>query len=277
MSIRLAAALTLLFLLLPTNVFCTEKPLWEAGVGLALLQMADYRGSNENRLYVLPYPYVIYRGDILRIDRERISGLIFKTDRLLIDVSLFGSVPVNSSHNSARSGMPDLDPTFEAGPSLNITLLENRQAHCRLNLSLPVRAVFSTDFSSLHHEGWVFSPKLAFEKTDVIPGTGLNLGMSAGPLFADRHYHRYYYTIEPAYATGSRPSYAAGGGYSGSSFSIGLNKSLRSFIFNAFVSMDYLHGAVFENSPLVKAKYSVMGGISMSWIFTKSAKMVILP
>ena len=275
MRIRLiAAALMLLCFLLPQSVLCEEKPLWEGGVGLALLQMPDYRGSDENRLYVLPYPYLIYRGDILRIDRERVSGRIFKTDRLFLDVSLFGAVPVDSSHNSARSGMPDLDPTFEVGPSLNITLLENQQGHYKLNLSLPMRAVFSTDFSSLHREGWVFSPELTFEKTDVIPDTGLNLGMSAGLLFADRDYHRYYYSVEPAYATPSRPSYASGCGYSGSSFSIGLNKSLKSFVFNAFVRLDFLHGAVFEDSPLVKTKYSVMSGVSVSWIFMKSAKSV---
>lgn len=275
MRIRfVAAALMLLYFLLPQNVLCEEKPLWEAGVGVALLQMPDYRGSDENRFYILPYPYLIYRGDILRIDRERITGRIFKTDRLLLDVSLFGAVPVDSSHNSARSGMPDLDPTFEVGPSLNITLLENRPAHYKLNLSLPVRAVFSTDFSSLHREGWVFSPKLTFEKTDLIPDTDLNLGISAGLLFADRDYHRYYYSVESAYTTPSRPSYAAGGGYSGSSFSIGLNKSLNSFIFNAFVRLDFLQGAVFEDSPLVKTKYFVMSGVSVSWIFIKSEKMV---
>lgn len=261
----------LLFLFLPDNGRCTEKPLWEAGAGLAVLHMPDYRGSDESRLYVLPYPYLIYRGDFLRIDRDRISGRIYKTDRLLLDVSIFGAVPVASSNNSARGGMADLDPTFEAGPSLKIGLLEDRQARCKLNLALPVRAVFSTNFSSLRHEGWVFSPKLNFEKTDLIAGTGLNLGISAGPLFADSGYHRYYYSVAPAYATGLRPSYAAGGGYSGSSLSIGLNKSIKALNFNAFISMDFLDGAVFADSPLLKTKHSLMGGVSLSWIFFKSA------
>ncbi|MBN1664081.1 MAG: MipA/OmpV family protein [Deltaproteobacteria bacterium] len=275
MRIRLAlAAFMLLCFLLPENALCEEKPLWEAGVGLALLQMPDYRGADENRFYALPYPYFIYRGDILRVERERISGRIFKTDRLLVDVSFFGAAPVNSDHNSARSGMPDLDPMFEVGPSLNITLLEDRQAQYKLTFSLPVRAVFSTDFSSIHHEGWVFGPRLTFQKADFIPRTGLNLGISAGPMFADGNYHGYYYAVEPAYAGRARPPYAAGGGYGGSSFTIGLNKSIKSFIVNAFVSMDFLHGAAFEDSPLVKTKYSVMSGISVSWIFFKSAKMV---
>ncbi|MFZ1980807.1 MAG: hypothetical protein WAU61_05820, partial [Smithella sp.] len=59
---RVVIALFFFSFLLPGSEICEEKPLWELGVGLGLLQMPDYRGSDENRLYVLPYPYVIYRG-----------------------------------------------------------------------------------------------------------------------------------------------------------------------------------------------------------------------
>lgn len=276
MQIRrgLTAALILLGFLLPQHAFCEDKPLWELGAGVALLRMPDYRGSDESRLYLLPYPYIIYRGDILKVDRERISGRIFKTDNLLLDISVFGSVPVRSSKNTARSGMPDLDPTFEIGPSLNIKLWENKPDHYRLNFILPVRAVFSTDFTSVRREGWVFSPRLSFEKEDIIPDTGLNLGISAGPMFSNSDYHSYYYTVEPVYATASRPSYSAGGGYSGSAITVGLNKGFKQLIFNAFVSMDFLQGSVYEDSPLVKTKNSVMCGLTVSWIFLKSEKLV---
>jgi len=251
-----------------------EKPLWELGAGLGLLQIPDYPGSDKNRIYLLPYPYFIYRGDILQVERDRVSGRIFKTDTVLLDFSFYGQVPVKSSDNEARRDMPDLDPTFEVGPALNITLLENRQDRYKLNLALPARAVFSTDFSSLRHEGWVFSPRLAFEKADFISGTGLNLGVSAGPIFADRGYNSYYYSVEPRYATATRPSYDAGAGYNGSSITLGLNKGYKQLVFNAFVSVHFLQGAVFEDSPLVKSSYSVMSGIAVSWIFLKSAKSV---
>ncbi len=269
-----AAVLALLGFLLPQSAICEEKPLWELGVGSALLQMPDYRGSDESRVYLLPYPYLIYRGDILKIERERISGRIFKTDKLLLDFSLFGNVPVDSSKNAARRGMPDLDPTFEIGPSLNIRLLDNQQGRYKLNLALPVRAFFSTNFSSVRHEGWIFSPKLIFEKDDLIPDTGLNLGISAGPMFADSGYHSYFYSVEPAYGAASRPSYEAGSGYSGSTLTLGLNKGFKQLIFNAFVSVDFLQGAVIEDSPLVKTKHSIISGFTVSWIFLKSAKSV---
>ncbi|OIP93182.1 MAG: hypothetical protein AUK26_02590 [Syntrophaceae bacterium CG2_30_58_14] len=264
----------LLMLLSPVRAWCEEKPLWELGAGLLLLQMPDYRGSDENRRYLLPYPYFVYRGDILRVERERISGRIFETDRLLLDISLNGNVPVNSSENPDRRGMADLDPTFEIGPSLNVTLLENRQDHYKLKLTLPIRAAFSTDFSSVRHEGWVFHPRLVFEKADMIAGSGVNLGISAGPMFADRGYHRYYYAVDPPYATPTRRQYEAGGGYSGSTLTVGLNKNIKPFIIGAFVSLDFLQGAAFEGSPLVKNKYAVMTGITVSWVFLKSSKMV---
>jgi outer membrane scaffolding protein for murein synthesis (MipA/OmpV family) len=281
---RIVIALLLLSFLLPGRAICEEKtlekplekPLWELGIGLGLLQMPDYRGSDENRLYLLPYPYLIYRGDILKVEEQRISGQIFKTDRISLDFSGYGAVPVKSSDNSARAGMPDLDPTFELGPALKIKLWESKEDKFKLDLTLPVRAFFSTNFYSVSREGWVFSPRINFVKHDLIPDTGLNLGISAGPMFADSGYHAYFYTVEPAYVTAARPAYSAGGGYSGTTLTVGLGKEYKQFIFNAFVSADFLQGASFENSPLVKRETSFMSGVSVSWIFFKSAKTVIV-
>jgi len=45
-----------------------------------------------------------------------VRGLFFKSDNAELDVSLNGSVPVKSSENRARQGMPDLEPTLEIGP-----------------------------------------------------------------------------------------------------------------------------------------------------------------
>jgi MipA family protein len=244
------------------------------GAGLTLLQMPDYSGSDKNRLYLLPYPYFIYRGDILDIDEERISGRVFKTDRLLLDVSFFGQVPVESSGNKARQGMPDLDPTFQVGPSLEVSLWGKRHNPYHMYLFLPARAVFSTDFTSLRHEGWVFGPRLVFEFNDLFASPRFDLDLSVGPTFSDSAYHRYYYSVNPAYATPSRPAYSAGGGYSGTALTLGLSKTYQQMIFSAFVSVDLLQGAAFEDSPLVKTKVSFMSGFMVSWIFMKSAKTV---
>lgn len=260
--------------LFPQAAVSEEKPLWEIGVGGGILHMPDYRGSDEGRFLFLPHPYLIYRGDVLNIDDRRISGKIFGTDRITLDASGSGSAPLKSSDNSARSGMPDLDATAELGPALKINILGNKSESYDLNLFLPVRVLFSTDFASVRREGWIFSPRINLEKRDIIPGTGLKLGLSAGPMFADSSYNAYFYTVEAAYARAGRPAYAAGGGYSGSTLRAGLSKTYKRFIFQAFISADFFQGAVFEDSPLVKAKTSVISGIDVSWIFFKSDRKV---
>lgn len=265
-----------LFVLLafPQQSPAAEKPLWELGLGGAFLIVPDYRGSNESRAYLLPYPYLVYRGEILKVEDRKIFARILKTERLTLDVSGYGGPPVDSDDNEARTGMPDLDPIFELGPALRVKLLESREGKYLLNLSLPVRAVFSTDLSSVRHEGWVFSPRLNFTKGDVIRGTGLYLNLSVGPMFADRGYHEYFYEVKPAYATSFRPAHTPRGGYSGSTLTIGVGKRYRQFLFNVFVSVDFLGGAAFEASPLLKRKTSVMGGFNMTWRFSQSKKTV---
>ena len=267
--------LAIVLLMLPQQTFSAEKPLWEVGAGGGFLMMPDYRGSDKTRPYLLPFPYAVYRGGIFRLEDKRLTARLFKTDRVTLDASGYGAVPVKSDDNDARRGMEDLDPTFEFGPALRVKLLDSRENWHRLSLAFPVRAVFSTDFRSVRHEGWVFSPRLNFEKGDVIPGTGLYLGVSTGPMFGDRGYHQYFYNVEPAYATAWRPAYDAGAGYSGSTLTVGLGKNYKSFRFHAFVSADFLQGAVFEDSPLVKTKTSWMSGLSITWVFLKSKKTVM--
>jgi hypothetical protein len=41
-----------------------------------------------------------------------------------------------------------------------------------------------------------------------------------------------------------------------------------------FPEWDTLHGAVFENSPLVKRKEFFTGGFALSWIFSESKTLV---
>ena len=58
-----------------------ELPRWEVGLGAVGLSIPDYRGSDQQRGYLLPLPYVQYRGDIFRIDREGAHGDLFRSDR----------------------------------------------------------------------------------------------------------------------------------------------------------------------------------------------------
>ena len=266
---------SLLFLLLldlmPLSSHARDVPLWEAGAGVAIIDFPDYRGSDERRTYVLPVPYVVYRGEFLKVDREKLRGLFFKNDKAELDVSLNGSVPVKSADNRARQAMPDLKPTLEIGPTLNLFLQHSAQNKTFLELRFPLRPVIDINARYL---GYVFQPQLNLDVRDLGGNAGWNLGLAAGPIFADQRYHQYFYGVDPAYATATRPAYTAHGGYAGSQFISALSKRFPHYWVGGFVKWDTLHGAVFEDSPLVKSKQNFTAGFAVSWIFAESKNLV---
>jgi len=264
----------ILFSFIPGQACCEQAPLWEAGLGGGFLYMPDYRGADESRKYAFPFPYIIYRGETLKIDRESIRGLLFKTDRLKLDFSLNGSVPVDSSKNKARQGMPNLDPTFEIGPSLEVLMAENKEKGYKVSFNFPGRAVFSTDLLHVIHQGWTFSPCLNLDVFERGTRRGWNLGMGFGLVFGDQTFHDYYYRVDQAYATPARPAYSATGGYGGLQLSASLGKDFNKFRLNLFARADLLNGAVFSDSPLVKTSISILAGFSISYFFWESQTLV---
>jgi hypothetical protein len=85
------------FLLVVTSTYISraeELPLWEAGLGFTGLSLPDYRGSDQQRFYVLPFPYLVYRGDFLRLDSNGLSGWLFHSDRVHLNLSADAAVPV---------------------------------------------------------------------------------------------------------------------------------------------------------------------------------------
>jgi len=251
-----------------------DQALWEAGAGIAVIDFPDYRGSNQQQNYILPIPYIVYRGEFLKIEREKISGLLLKRDKAELDISVNGTVPVKSSDIQARTGMPDLDPTLEIGPSLNLSLFRSAVRDVNLDLRLPLRPVFASNFSSIKNVGWLFQPQLNLDVRNIPDMPNWNLGFLAGPIFADARYHQYFYGIDPLYATSSRPAYQARGGYTGAQFITALSKRFPDYWVGAFLKLDTLQGAVFADSPLVKSKTNFSAGFAISWIMGKSQTMV---
>jgi outer membrane protein len=248
-----------------------KKPLWEAGAGIGVLDFPDYRGSDERSTLALPVPYFVYRGDFLRVERNRVSGRLFESDRLELDVSLNASIPVDSDDNDARRGMPDLDPAVEVGPALEIHLARDAARKYALDLRLPVRAVITT---GLDHIGWIAHPNLNLDVTDPLGWQGWRLGLLAGPIFGSREYHDYFYGVDPKFATAQRPAYEAHGGYAGSAAIAALSRRYPKFWIGGLVRLDSLSGATFEDSPLVKDRSFVTAGFAMTWILKESETQV---
>lgn len=251
-----------------------ELPLWEAGAGATIISLPHYRGSDERKNWILPFPYVVYRGEFLQTDERRVRGLFFKTDRAELDVSINGTPPVKSDEDDARRGMPNLDATLEIGPSLNLPLLRTDDRKTRLELRLPVRAVLAADLSHVNFAGWIFQPNLNVDVREPFGFERWNFGMLAGPMFSDSRYNQYFYGVDPAFATATRPAYNAAGGYAGTQFLVSVSKRYRAFWVGGFARWDTLNKAVFADSPLVKTSQYFAAGFAAAWMIDES-KMTI--
>jgi len=250
----------------------SSEPLWELGIGVAGFRFDDYRGSDHTNNYLLPIPFFAYRGPILRADRDGARAVLFSGQRIVVDVSLGASVPTKSKNDQARSGMPDLAGTFEIGPNFIVELWEASNRNMKLELRLPVREAITLERSP-RAIGLTFSPNLNLDIRGL-PGKG-NLGILAGPLFADQRYHQYFYSVAPEFATPSRPAYEAPGGYAGWRATTAFSRRFGNAWFGAFVRYDNLQGARFAPSPLVRKETTVTAGFGISWIFATSSQRVL--
>ena len=247
------------------------EPLWDLGLGIAAVRFPDYRGSDQTSAYALPLPFVAYRGRFLRADRDGARAILFAGKRLTVDVSLSASVPTRSQNNEARRGMPDLPGTFEIGPNLNVELWQSADRRMKLDLRLPLREAITLQ-ASPRSVGTTFSPNLNLDLRGFV--RPWNIGLLAGPLFADRRYHEHFYGVAPAYATAGRPAYDAPGGYAGWRAVAAVSRRLGSAWLGGFVRHDDLHGASFAPSSLVRRSSAFTAGVGISWIFATSSVRV---
>jgi outer membrane scaffolding protein for murein synthesis (MipA/OmpV family) len=249
----------------------TPAPLWELGVGLAGLSLPDYRGAAHRRAYLLPLPYVIYRGAFLRADREGARAVLLDSSFLDVDVSVAATPPSRSEPDGPRAGMPDLAPTFEIGPNVNITLWRNGARNAKVDLRLPVRTAIALQ-GGLHSVGNTFDPKINLDLNHL--GDGWRMGFQLGALNGSRRYHERIYSVTPDLATASRPAYEARGGRAGWQALAAMSHRFDRLWVGGFVRHDTLGNAVFANSPLVQRRHTWTAGLGMAWVFARSTELV---
>ncbi|MBQ0797430.1 MipA/OmpV family protein [Zhongshania sp.] len=246
-------------------------PKWELGLGLAAVNLPDYPGADQSQSYVLPFPYIIYRGARLKAGREGLRGLLFESKRWDLDISAGGSLPVNSEDNRAREGMNDLSVSLELGPSLRLKFIDTPDQ--KLQLRLNVRALLAADdFPALDYEGWLFNPELRWRKHY---GDSLILGAGMQLRYGSKAYHDYFYGVAPQFATATRPVYRSERGYN----SLGVNgfaalKLDQNWRVTASLGYYDLQDAVFNDSPLFRKNSGAYFGISLSRILWRSESTV---
>jgi len=238
-----------------------QEPRWELGLGAALLARPDYRGSAQFSTTVLPVPYVVYRGERVQVSREGLMARLFDSENVRLGLSLSASLPGHDSEDGLRRGMPDLLPTFEAGPSLDWRLGEaggpgGPGGHW--DLRLPVRAVAAADLGEFEGIGWLAYPQLRFSRSQGMGEWKVETAAGIGPLWASRKYHRYFYRVEPQYATPQRPAYDPGSGYSGARATAYLGVRRGAWRLGLGITRDELAGSVMRDSPLVETDHATV-------------------
>ena len=261
-----------LFLGLSQPAAAERVPQWELGAGVVGLLLPDYRGSDEVRRYLLPVPYVIYRLEWLKADQTGIRSTLFDSEKAEVNLSLSATPPVRSKNNRAREGMSDLRPMVEFGPSLDLHLWRSDGRRFKLDVRTPVRAAFTVE-SHPRDAGVSLSPTLNFDVAGI-GGRPWQLGLLAGPIFATRRQHQYFYGVQESETRPDRPAFDAHGGYAGLQFLVALSRRFEKAWFGAYARYDTLRGAVFEDSPLVRRPYYFSAGFAIAWIPLQSSRMI---
>lgn len=249
----------------------TVKPRWEAGTLLATFHSPLYPAAAEIQNKVLPVPFLIYRGERLRVGEEGvIKAMAIEKPRFKVDLSLGAAFNANSDDAIARKGMPDLDFIFEVGPEVSFMLANSDSSETWLNLQF--RKVFSTDFSSIEDRGYIFQPELAYQGKDLfIDNSSFKFTLS--PLFATNKTHQYFYQVDAQFSTLERLTYQAHGGYLGTEMSLVNRFKVRDdvMIF-ASTKLGFYQGASNEDSPLFKKEFNYSIGLGIKWILFQSNK-----
>lgn len=266
MTLRIAPLAFLALAALPATA--QQLPVFEAGIAGGGGWLPAYPASDQNRWRGLAVPYIIYRGNVFRADDGGLRARTSLADGIELSVSASGGVNASSDDVTARQGMPDLEWLGELGPNLRFTLWrgEDEAAPQRIVLDTPIRAVFSTDWSSVSFRGFTFAPDIAYEHMHFLSPFA-RLRVSAGVVFGTDRYADYFYDVAPQYARPDRPAYNAQAGYIGSRLSVSYRLPLSErFSVVAGGRVENFSGASNADSPLFRNEwnFSVVAGFAVS-------------
>ena len=245
-----------------------DLPLWELGVGGFGVSQQAYPGASEQVRRGLVLPFLIYRGEYLRADRDTLGFRAINQPRYEVDIGFAGAFGSRADDSEARRGMPELGTLVEFGPRLKWHLGPvSADGGARAEFAL--RGVFDLD-DKFRNKGVSFEPRLVWERR----GAGSwRYGASAGALFGNRKLADTFYGVAPADALPGRPAYTAEGGLIalrlGASASREITPDLRLFLFGR---LDSVAGAANRASPLVQKTTGGSVGVGLAYTFARSSR-----
>lgn len=248
-----------------------EQPLWEAGLASAAISTQAYPAATERSSRGLVLPYFIYRGEVLRADRDGVGARLLRTENTQLDVGFAASLPADSDDVAVRRGMPDLGTLVEFGPRLNVTLARPAPGS-RIKLELPLRAVLEFN-SGVRGQGFAFEPEISYETRNI--GAGFGLSASASLVFGDRKLGNYFYGVQPQFATTTRPAFDASAGLIASRVGLTASRNLgRDVTVFGFVRFESYAGAANKESPLYTKSSGTSAGLGLAWTLGRSTRTV---
>jgi outer membrane scaffolding protein for murein synthesis (MipA/OmpV family) len=266
MTLRIVCPLLLALVAMPARG--QQLPVFEVGIAGGGGNLPAYPASSQNSWRGLAVPYIIYRGSTFRADDGGLRARASLADGIELSVSASGGVNASSDDVTARQGMPDLQWLGEIGPNLRFTLWrgEEEASPQRIVVDTPVRAVFSTDWSSVSFRGFTFAPDIAYERINFLSPFA-RLRLSAGVVFGTDSYAEYFYDVAPEFARPGRPAYNAQPGYIGSRVSLSYRLPLSERVsVVAGGRVENFSGAANADSPLFRSdwNFAVVAGFAVS-------------
>lgn len=248
-----------------------DVPHWEWGLGVAAAWLRDYPGSRHYGAYGLPYPWFTWRSDRIQVGREGTRGILWRGNGIALDAVLNANPPADPGDNPERAGMATLHALVEPGLRLRWRAWDSQDGRWRLDLRLPVRMSYMVYNGGFHALGRRIEPGLSIERRLNGPWSW---SASTAATFADGSYQDYFYGVDAAEVTPTRPAYEAAGGFGG--LQAGLRLSWRGAESRAgvFVRIESLHGASFADSPLVSTPVGITAGLNWSRRFGASRRVV---
>jgi outer membrane scaffolding protein for murein synthesis (MipA/OmpV family) len=241
-------------------------PLWElGGVALGVSQSA-YPGADQQVNRALALPYFVYRGDVLRADRDTAGIRAMKTETFELDVGFAGAFGAGNETIEARQGMRKLGTMVELGPRLKWDLGAG-PAGGRLSAEFPARAVLDLSDKAAHR-GWSLEPKLTYSNRTA---SGWRYSASVSAIVADTRLAQTFYEVRSSEATAARPAYRAEGGLVSWRFGTAFSRSLaRDWNLFGFARLETVAGAANESSPLVRRSSGASVGVGVAYTWMRS-------
>ena len=244
----------------------SAPPLWElGGVALGVSQSA-YPGADQQVNRALALPYFVYRGDVLRADRDTAGIRAMKTETFELDVGFAGAFGAGTETIEARQGMRKLGTMVELGPRLKWDLGAG-PAGGRLSAEFPARAVLDLSDKAAHR-GWSLEPKLTYSNRTA---SGWRYSASVSAIVADTRLAQTFYEVRSSEATAASPAYTAESGLVSWRFGTAFSRSLaRDWNLFGFARLETVAGAANESSPLVRRSSGASVGVGVAYTWMRS-------